>query len=493
MEIGAALAAGISPLTLVLARQLYLATGGSGTLGLAGSTLVRLALTAVVLGVPTLLMGGTLPAIGRAVTAAEDRARRSLGWMYGFNTLGAVTGAALTTFVLLETLGLRKSLLIAALVNLLVGIVALSLSRRWSAARRAVSTATGAAGGTTASNGNGDGEVAVVGGERAVDGATAGVAKPVVEEAAASSAAAPLPLVLAGAGVVGFAFFLMELVWYRLLAPLLGGTTYTFGIILLLALAGIGGGGLLYGAAARRRAPSLAGFAATCAVEALLLVVPLALSYRLPLVASTLLALRALGFGGTVLGWLVVGSIVVLPASLVAGYQFPLLVALLGAGRRDVARQTGLVYACNTAGAIAGSLAGGFGLLPLLGAPGAWRFATLLLAVLALVSSVAALRWRASGAVGALAPAALAVAAGLVVCSLGPARCGATAASASAAADRRRRSQRAARARLHEPSERWCGRRTAARARWRCVRSAVLPSASTARSTATLAATPRRR
>jgi ubiquinol-cytochrome c reductase iron-sulfur subunit len=40
--------------------------------------------------------------------------------------------------------------------------------------------------------------------------------------------------------VVGFAFLLMELVWYRMLAPLLGGTTFTFGLILAIALLGIG-------------------------------------------------------------------------------------------------------------------------------------------------------------------------------------------------------------------------------------------------------------
>jgi spermidine synthase len=382
LEIGAALLAGLSPLLLVAVRHLYLATGGSGTLGSTGSTVVRLALTALVLGVPTLLMGGTLPAIGRAVTAGDDRGRRSLGWMYGVNALGAVTGAALTTFLLLEALGQRKSLIIAALVNSLIGLAALSLARRW-------------------------GGVSVPSSDAAATAVAASSS-----DAATRHAAAPLPLVLAGAALVGFAYFLMELVWYRLMAPLLGGTTYTFGIILLLALAGIGGGGLLYGASARRQ-PSLAGFAATCALEALLLIVPLALSYRLALLAAALRSFSGLGFGGTVLGWLVVAGIVVLPASLVAGYQFPLLVGLLGTGRREVARQTGFVYACNTAGAIVGSLAGGFGLLPLLGAPGAWRLATLLLAVLAVIAALAARRpgggrLRSLGAVATAAGAALA-------------------------------------------------------------------------------------
>ena len=47
-------------------------------------------------------------------------------------------------------------------------------------------------------------------------------------------------------GVVGFAFFLMELVWYRMLGPLLGGSVFTFGLIFAVALLGIGVGGLLY-------------------------------------------------------------------------------------------------------------------------------------------------------------------------------------------------------------------------------------------------------
>src|SRR5262249_51889308 len=62
-------------------------------------------------------------------------------------------------------------------------------------------------------------------------------------------------------------------------------------------------------------------------------------------------------FPRTVLGWTVVTAVVVLPAAMVSGYQFPLLVALLGRGERNVGRDVGAAYACNTLGAIAGSLA----------------------------------------------------------------------------------------------------------------------------------------
>ena len=58
--------------------------------------------------------------------------------------------------------------------------------------------------------------------------------------------------------------------------------------------------------------------------------------------------------------------------------QLPLLLALSGRGPGGVVRDVGRVYAWNTLGAIAGSLCGGFGLLPLLSAPGAWRLAVCL-------------------------------------------------------------------------------------------------------------------
>jgi len=66
------------------------------------ATLVRLILSAMILGVPTFLMGGTLPAAARATEIAADRGRRRVALLYGFNTLGAVIGVSLATFCLLE-------------------------------------------------------------------------------------------------------------------------------------------------------------------------------------------------------------------------------------------------------------------------------------------------------------------------------------------------------------------------------------------------------
>jgi hypothetical protein len=134
---------------------------------------------------------------------------------------------------------------------------------------------------------------------------------------------------------VGFAFFLMELIWYRMLGPILGGTVYTFGLVLAVALFGIGLGALVYALAFARLAVTLPTFAVTCLVEAALIGLPYALGDRLALLALRLRPplLAAEGLASYVTGWTAVTAIVVLPAAIVAGLQFPLLVAMLGQGR----------------------------------------------------------------------------------------------------------------------------------------------------------------
>ncbi len=350
LELAVALSAAVSPWLVDAARLIYIGLGGTPVLGTGPGTAVRLLLSAAVIGLPTFLMGGTLPAVIRAVSLAEDPGRRSLGLLYAMNTLGSVGGALLATFVTIEAVGIRLSLWGAVGVNLAVALTAMALGGR--APTRPVEV-------------------------RRTEGA----------EAAAP--AAPPGLVLVAAGLTGFAFLLMELVWYRMLAPLLGGSSYSFGMILAVALLGIGLGGLAYGARSRVGPPTLLLFAGTAALEAILLALPLALGDHFALWVAGLRPLGNAGFGALVGVWGLVAAAAILPAAIVSGFQFPLLVGLLGRGGQSVGRQVGLAYACNTLGSILGSLAGGFGLVPLLGAVGAWRLVVVLLSGLAAVALLA--------------------------------------------------------------------------------------------------------
>src|SRR5438477_12500699 len=101
----------VSPLVLGLAHWIYIGTSGAVSLGGGASVALRFGLAALVLMIPTTLMGGTLPVLTRALTG-EDRGllKQSLSRLYGLNTLGAMTGTAFAGFLLIEFLGVRTSL-----------------------------------------------------------------------------------------------------------------------------------------------------------------------------------------------------------------------------------------------------------------------------------------------------------------------------------------------------------------------------------------------
>lgn len=397
LELAIASLAALTPALLWAAEWVYLALGGSLAMGAVGGTVLRLVLATLVLGGPTFLMGGTLPAVARAVQTEADAQRTSVALLYGLNTFGAVVGCFLANFFMIEVFGTRLTLWLACLLNLLVGVAARSLGRRLGEPHTAPSA--------ESASSEAD-EVA-----RATDVPAQGMP--------ASLSVAPRPLVLVASGVVGFAFFLLELVWYRMLGPLLGGTVFTFGLILGLALLGIGIGGAVYTLVFARRTARLSGFALTCVLEAFFVALPFALGDRLAVLALLLRPLGALGFLGHIAGWAVVAGITIVPVAIVSGIQFPMLISLLGRGRADVGREIGLAYASNTVGAILGALAGGFGLLPLLGATGSWRATAILLLIMgAVAAGYQLVRDRKPGAL--VAPLLVAVATVPCVLALGP-------------------------------------------------------------------------
>ena len=211
LELVVAVSAALSPLLLGLVRELYVLVGGTPAVGLVAGTVGRLALSGLVLAVPTIAMGGTLPAAARGVTHHGDLRRHNVGALYALNALGAVAGCVVATFFMLELFGTRQTLWLAAAVNLLIAMVARQV-------------------------------------DRDLPPPTEVTAAAVVTD---DVKAAPGVFVLLSAAVVGFVFFLMELVWARMLTPLLGGTVFTFSLILAVALAGIGIGGLLYASGAQ--------------------------------------------------------------------------------------------------------------------------------------------------------------------------------------------------------------------------------------------------
>jgi spermidine synthase len=355
LEIGIALWAALTPFLRSGVHHLYLALGGTETLGTTGATVVRLAFAALVIGPASVLMGGTLPAAARAVVADSDDSRRGLALLYALNTVGAVVGALVGPVLLFGIFGTELTLWAAVCVNLLVGVFARAMAR----SSPAVAVSTWA-------RPQGPGEAHV------------------------PSALPPKRVVVFAyltAAVAGLGFLSLELVWFRILSPILGGSSITFGLILATALLGIGVGGFFYSLRSSHKPATVELLATTLAAEALLVILPFAWGDDLALVAAHLREMINLGFGYLLGGWMFVALVVVFPASVVSGYQFPALFALLGRGRAGIGRHVGEAYAWNTLGTLAGSLLTGFVLLPTLGAVGTWRVVAVLYALLAIAGA----------------------------------------------------------------------------------------------------------
>src|SRR5216117_942573 len=195
----------LSPLVLGLAHWVYIGTAGALALGGAASVALRFGLAALVLLIPTTLMGGTLPVLTRALMG-EDRAllKPSLGRLYGLNTLGAMTGTALGGFLLIEFVGVRASLWATAAINLAIGAAAISFGR--------------------------DQSVLEVGHTPAEEN----LHQPPPTSTALHN------LALALLALTAFASLLNEIAWTRVLIMIVGGSTYAFTLILLVFLLGIG-------------------------------------------------------------------------------------------------------------------------------------------------------------------------------------------------------------------------------------------------------------
>src|SRR5579863_3706716 len=129
LELGVAVTAAISLAGLAGVRAAYVAAypyaSGNGAVLLA----LRFAGSALVLFLPTFLMGGTLPVLVRGLTRNAAELGGRLSRLYWINTAGAVAGTFAAGFFFLPSLGLRRTLGIAVALNLAAGALALFLAR----------------------------------------------------------------------------------------------------------------------------------------------------------------------------------------------------------------------------------------------------------------------------------------------------------------------------------------------------------------------------
>jgi len=294
--------------------------------------------------VPTTLMGGTLPVLSRFVAARRERFGQHLSLLYGLNTLGAVAGTVAASFLLLEAVGVSRTLWIAVAVNVVVGLVALAVPER-TAARSAPPVP-------------------------AVPAAPA-IAMP------GDVPALPARLVLGGIGVSGFCALGYEVLWTRVLSLVVGTSVYSFAIMLVAFLTGIALGSQAWGVLPRVVArwdrdwrPAVVAFASVqLAIGASAFAATYALR-ALPQHAARLQEQLVAGGGEFVArqatSFVLAFAFMAVPAFFM-GLAFPLAGAIHARRRDAVGGAVGEVLAFNTVGAILGAAGSGFALVYLFG------------------------------------------------------------------------------------------------------------------------------
>jgi len=286
--------------------------------------LLRAAVSAACLLLPTMLMGATLPAIARWIEMTPQGVSW-VGFFYAGNTIGAVFGCLLAGFYLLRVHDMSMATYVAAAVNGSIVLIGLGLA------------------------------------------ALTPYRMPVGDLTQSRAVRAPgswpvyVAIALSGMSALG-----AEVIWTRLLSLMLGATVYTFSIILAVFLAGLAIGSSVGSSLARKTAqPRVALGCCQMLLTAAIFWTVLMVAKSLPFwpINPSLSKNPWFNFELDLVRCLCA----ILPAACLWGASFPLALRAVATSGQDQGRLVGGVYAANTVGAIAGAIGFSMILVPYAG------------------------------------------------------------------------------------------------------------------------------
>lgn len=283
---------------------------------------------------PTFLMGCSLPFLSKAIVSQIAGSAQLIGWLYGLNTLGAGVGAFFGGWYLIGTVGFDKAVYVGALINLVVAMGGLLLAR----------------------------------------GLDMGDASPLTRAKASETADGVVWRWSLLVFISGFLIVALQIVWYRLVGVLLQSNGYSFSLVLTVFLLG-DAAGLMVGARVIDRIAD-----------------PRRFFFLMQGVATALALAGAwfiyLGIGAGILPAtfvdrdimgpntanpaliLLLLAIVVLPASFIMGFSFPVVQKAVQRDLDRLGSRVGFVQLANIVGNSMGSLVAGLLLLDLAGTAG---------------------------------------------------------------------------------------------------------------------------
>ena len=292
---------------------------------------IKLFLSFAILTPATTLMGGTLPVLVKNFTESPEVIGRSVGRLYGLNTLGAVLGPLLTGFVLIPRLGISHTIFLGALLNLAVAGLAAWASLNIQTGREI---------------------------ERE---------KP-PKKSAGRITESFLPFFIVTFS--GFGTLSCQILWTRIFASLLSSNVLVYCVILASFLLGLSLGSLIISSFIdRMREPWFTvGMLLLCGGVAVILI-PLFIPAIGTIVNELFKWRQASGIISELRYFpifLLLGSVLIVPAT-VLGMIFPAVVKAGIGSLESLGEELGKLYSLNTLGAILGSLVSGFFLIGSLG------------------------------------------------------------------------------------------------------------------------------
>ena len=316
MEIGIAVYALLVPFLFRWVDNLYALIWQQFQPGFFTFSLWRFVLSCLMLLVPTTLMGATLPVLSAALARHGSTAVTRL---YACNLVGAIVGTLAAGFVLLPSFGVRTTIVIAAVMNVLIGVVAIRLQGQPIEPEPV---------------------------------------RPIAVETDRNR------FWYFAALASGFVTISTQVSWTRILTMVIGSSTYAFSIVVALFLIGLAGGAWFIG-----RKDVSARLRGTLIVVELLTAIGLYVSLFvvnwLPWVLVNLGTKLHVSSWAGLLGLQVFSAmLLVLVPALLMGMVMPLVLAWASTDPVQAVARVGRAYAINTIGAIAGAFLTGFVLIP---------------------------------------------------------------------------------------------------------------------------------
>jgi spermidine synthase len=294
-------------------------------------TLIRLILALVAMTPPAIFIGGMMPVMTRSHAYRNGLVGHDVGRVYFINTLGSVVGCGMTAVFFIRWFGLCETIILAAGINVLLGVIIFQSSRKISIQKYE---------------------------QRKTSKSSFRHKKP---------SSTLTNFVLYTYAISGFTALGYEIIWARIISLHTVGAIYSFSVMLTVFLSGLTLGGFFGTRWLRQRTADIKHFSILeIGIGTLVLVV-------LPVFSQiNRLSLEAF-FGTYRIGTQIIfesmlSFITLFPVTVLIGMVFPVASSLYTSEKSgQVGFSIGKVISLNTLGSILGSLLTGFILIPAFG------------------------------------------------------------------------------------------------------------------------------